>query len=396
LKLYRIVLKDLRRRRWRVLYTALGVVIGTMTVVGILTLAQAGEARIYDQLEKYGPNLTVIPATNNIQTTVGSLNLGSITVGENFIPESMLPQLREITDGEIRSALKIEDEEDIATIAPRLYVGANLMGRDAILVGIDPEPERLIRSWWRVAEGEYLSASDEALLGAFAASDLGLAVGDQITSFEGGLRVVGILEETGSADDFQVFIPLATLQSAYQREGLVSAVDIRALCNACPVEIIADAVNQSTPGVRAVAVRQVADAEMALMDRMNRLMLALAGITIAIGLFGVVNTMMTSVHERVMDIGVMRAVGASRGQIMRLFLYESVAIGLLGGSVGYLLGTLLAYIIAPLIFDGTRVVFVGWYFPLALGISVAVSVLAAIYPAYRATRIKIAEAFGSL
>ena len=70
-KLYRIVLKDLKRRRWRVLYTALGVVIGTMTVVGILTLAQAGEARIYDQIEKYGPNLPVIPATNNIEASVG-------------------------------------------------------------------------------------------------------------------------------------------------------------------------------------------------------------------------------------------------------------------------------------------------------------------------------------
>ncbi len=396
MKLYRIVLKDLRRRRWRVLYTALGVVIGTMTVVGILTLAQAGEARIYDQLEKYGPNLTVIPATSSVEASVGNLNLGTVTVGENYIPESMLPQLREVTDGEIRDALKIEDEGDIATIAPRLYMAANLMQRDVILVGIDPEPERLVRSWWRVADGEYLAAPDEALLGAFAAADMGLAVGDQITPFEGGLRVAGILEETGSGDDFQIFLPLSTLQTTFQREGQLSAVDIRALCNACPVEIIADAVNNSTPGVRAVAVRQVADAEMALMDRMNRLMLALAGITLAIGLFGVVNTMMTSVHERIMDIGVMRAVGASRGQIVRLFIYESVAVGLLGGAVGYLLGTLLAYIIAPLIFDGTRVVFVGWYFPLALGISVAVSAVAAIYPAYRATRIRIAEAFTSL
>jgi putative ABC transport system permease protein len=72
-KLYRIVLKDIARRKKRVLFAALGVAIGTMTVVGILTIALAGQSKIYNELEKYGPNLAVTPAINNVDTHLGDL-----------------------------------------------------------------------------------------------------------------------------------------------------------------------------------------------------------------------------------------------------------------------------------------------------------------------------------
>jgi autotransporter translocation and assembly factor TamB len=94
MKLYQIVAKDIMRRKRRVLYAALGVVIGTMTVVGILTIASAGEAKIYKQLEQYGPNLTVIPAINNLDMKLGDLSMGTLTVGENYIPEDQLPRIR--------------------------------------------------------------------------------------------------------------------------------------------------------------------------------------------------------------------------------------------------------------------------------------------------------------
>jgi ABC-type antimicrobial peptide transport system permease subunit len=84
MRLRHIVLKDAMRRKWRLLYAALGVVIGTMTVVAVLTIARSGEARIVSQLEEYGPNLTVIPALSTVSTSAGSLSLGTITVGENY------------------------------------------------------------------------------------------------------------------------------------------------------------------------------------------------------------------------------------------------------------------------------------------------------------------------
>src|ERR1035437_4282517 len=104
MKLYQVVLKDIWSRKKRVLYATLGVIIATMTVVGVLTIALAGQARIYSQLEKYGANLSVVPATKSLNTGLGDLTLGTVTVGENYIGADKLPQIRQITDGEIRKA----------------------------------------------------------------------------------------------------------------------------------------------------------------------------------------------------------------------------------------------------------------------------------------------------
>ena len=396
MKLYQMVAKDVMRRKKRVLYAALGVVVGTMTVVGILTIAIAGEAKIYDQLEKYGPNLTVVPAISNLDMKLGDLSLGTLTVGENYISEDKLPEIREIADNEIRMGLDISDEGNIATLAPKLYVSTKVKGTSVMVVGVDPIEETKIKTWWKIQDGEFLDYGNQAMVGAVAAELLQLNTGDSIALNGSSTTITGILEESGSSDDYQIFVPLSTLQKAFDKDGLVSSLDIRALCNACPVEFIADGINQNIPGVRAVAVKQVAASEMGMMEKMNKFMLALAGITLVVGLFGVVNTMMTSIHERIKDIGIMRAVGASRNQIIKVFIYESIIIGIIGGIFGYIAGTLLAYAIGPLIFEGTTISYVSQYFPLSLALAILVAITATIYPAFRATRIKVADSFRSL
>ena len=396
MNLYQIVAKDILRRKRRVLYAALGVVIGTMTVVGILTIASAGQAKILKQLEQYGPNLTVIPAINNLDMKLGNLSMGTLTVGENYIPEDQLPVIRQIADSKIREALKITDEGDIATIAPKLFENTKVNGISLVVVGVEPEQERIVKSWWDIGKGNYLDGTDQVIVGAIAADLLKLNVGDTVSLNEITVKVAGILKETGASDDYQIFAPLATVQKAFNKENVISSLDIRALCNACPVEMIADSINKNVPGVRAIAVKQIAKSELGLVEKMNSLMYALAGITLMVGLFGVVNTMMSSVHERTKDIGIMRAVGASRKQIIKIFIFEAVVIGIIGGVAGYVLGTALAYLIGPLVFEGTAVYFVPQYFPLALAVSITVAVAAAVYPAVKAAEIRVADSFRSV
>lgn len=396
MKLYQMVIRDVIRRKRQVLFAVIGVIIGTMTVVGIFTIARAGEARMLDQLEKYGPNLTVIPAISNVDMQLGDLSLGTLSVGENYIAEEKLPPIREIADSEIKEVMDIDDEGDIATIAPKLYINTEVNGTSVMVVGVEPQEEIKIKTWWRVGEGEYLEHTDQALVGAVVAELLGLSSSDRIALNGADITVAGILEETGSDEDYQVFVPLETLQKAFDKEGLISSIDIRALCNACPVVMIADDINNSIPGVRAIAVQQVASAEAEMLGRINRFMLALAGITLAVGLFGVGNTMMRSVNERVKDIGIMRAVGASHNQIMKVFIYQAIIIGIVGGVFGYLAGTLLAYALGPVLFGVSSISPVPQYFPLALGIAIGVAVIATVYPAFRAARIKVADSFRSL
>jgi putative ABC transport system permease protein len=222
---------------------------------------------------------------------------------------------------------------------------------------------------------------------------LRIGVGDTIPIRGASFTVAGVLAQTGSGDDYRIFVPLKAAQTTFGKEGLVSAVDIRALCNGCPVEIIADAINNDISGVRAVAVKQVAETEMGMLDKINKLMLALGGVTLIVGGFGVVNTLMGSVHERIRDIGIMKAVGASRRQIVLSFIYEAIIIGIIGGLLGYGAGTALAYLIGPLLFEGSKVSLVLLYLPMSLALAVTIAVLATLYPAFHATKIKIADCF---
>jgi putative ABC transport system permease protein len=396
MKIHQVVVRDTLRRRRRLLFTALGVAIGVAAVVAVLTVANAGEKRIYREIDKYGPNMMVTPAINDMDLKLGDLRLGNLAIGNNYIAEDKVPEIRQIADGAIREALGIQDQGDIATIAPKLYVDTTVNGTSVMVVGFDSQQERAIKSWWDISKGRYPEQHDEALLGDRASSALGVDAGDRISINGEELTVVGVLQETGSQDDYQVFAPLGTVQKAFEKEGLISSIDVRALCSACPVESIADSINKSIPGVRAVAVQQIAESEMNLVMKVNRFMLALAAITLVVGAFAVVSTMMSSVHERTKDIGIMKAVGASRGQIVRMFVYEAVAVGLLGGILGYVSGTLLSYVLGPLIFDGLAMSYAPQYLLPALGLAIAVAVVASVYPAFRASQVRVAESLRAL
>lgn len=378
------------------MFTALGVAIGVAAVVAVLTVANAGEKRIYREIDKYGPNMMVTPSINDLDLKLGDLRLGSLAVGNNYIDQDKVTEVRQITDGAIREALDIQDQEDIATIAPKLYVDTTVNETSIMVVGFDPQQERAIKSWWDISRGRYPEQPDEALLGGRASSALAVGTGDRISINGQELTVVGILQETGSQDDYQVFAPLDTVQKAFGREGSISSMDVRALCSACPVEMITDSINSSIPGVRAVAVQQIAESEMNLVMKVNRFMLVLAVITLAVGTLAVASTMMSSVHERARDIGIMKAVGASRGQILRMFVYEAFAVGLIGGTLGYLSGTLLSYVLGPLIFEGLAVSYTPQYLLPALGVAVAVAVAASVYPAFRASQVRVAESLRAL
>jgi putative ABC transport system permease protein len=396
MKLYQLVFKDIMRRKKRVLYATLGVVIATMTVVGILTIAQTGQAKIYSQLEKYGANLSVVPATKNLSTGLGDLTLGTVTLGETYIQETSLPQIRQITDTLIKDTLKITREGNIATIAPQLLVQTDVKGSSVIVAGINPADETNIKTWWKVSKGQYFDGDSQAVVGSLAADTLKISPGDTLQLNNTPVTVSGILDETGSSDDYQIFVPLPLLQNAFDKQGLISALDIRALCNGCPVETIAAAINKDIPGVRAVAVKQIAATEMGMLEKVQKLMLALAGVTLVVGVFGVVNTLMTSINQRIKDIGIMRAVGASRNQIIKAFIYEAIVIGIGGGILGYLAGTALAYVIGPLIFEGTSINFIPIFLPISMGLAILIAVVSTLYPAYHATKIRVADSFRSI
>ncbi|MBM3565951.1 MAG: FtsX-like permease family protein, partial [Alphaproteobacteria bacterium] len=108
------------------------------------------------------------------------------------------------------------------------------------------------------------------------------------------------------------------------------------------------------------------------------------------------NMMMGTIHGRIREIGLLKVLGASPGQLMRLFIYEAAIVGLLGGLIGFGAGFALARWIAPMLMPGTAVEFIWWHIPVAMGVAAVCSVLATLYPAFFASRVRAAEAFRAL
>ncbi|MBN1152490.1 MAG: ABC transporter permease [Dehalococcoidia bacterium] len=392
MKLSTIVVKDMLRRKRRVLHSVLGVSIGITTVVAMLTVASAGESLLRGELERYGPNLTVVPATARLDVELGGLTMGSVTVGDTMIDQSALPLIQQVADDAIRADMGISDPSPIAIVAPRLYLPGTLEGRNVTVVGVLPDEERAIRVWWGFSEGGYMTDAESLVAGAVAARSLGLSAGGKVNVSGQDYTVSGVLSDSGSNDDYLLFVPLDTLQSASGKTGLISTIDVRALCTGCPVEKIAQALSSDIPGIHAVAVRQVAQAELGMWHGMRTVVLLLASVTLLVGLFGVMNSMSAMVMERRKDIGIMRAVGASRRQIVSMFLYESLALGVLGGIAGYGAGLLIALGVGPLMLDGIAIAPVFEYVPLAIGLAAGISMVAALHPALGAARMRVADA----
>ena len=392
MRLTTIVFKDMARRKRRVVHSVFGVSIGIMTVIAMLTVGNSGEQLLRMELERYGPNLTVVPATARLDVELGGLTMGSVTVGETMLDAAVLPLIQYVADDAIRTDKGISDSGPLAIVAPRLYLPATVGDRNVTVVGVSPKEEQAIRVWWDFSEGGHLTTSDDLVAGAMAAKALGLTTGQTLTLSNHEYTVAGVLGESGSNDDFLLFVPLTTLQQSSGKGAVVSTVDVRAHCTGCPVEEIAHALTAFIPGIHAVAVRQVAEAELGLWHNIRAVVLMLASVTLLVGLFGVMNSMSAMVADRRRDIGIMRAVGASRRQILTMFLQEAMALGVLGGLGGYVAGLLLAMAVGPLILDGAVVTPVFGYLPLAIGMAAAISLVAALHPALGAARMRVAEA----
>ncbi len=394
MRLQSIVLKDIFRRRTKLLVGVLGVVIAASAIVAVITTFSAATESLYDESSKFGANIIIRPESNSIPLIGGSTTVGSISTGENYIDESKLPNI-----------YTIENNANLAVVSPRLYGIANIgisSSSSVILMGIDPKEEPKIKAWWKL-DGRWISAEDgertEVMLGSDIAKPLGLVVGSTITLANGNNSVdgdvVAVIETTGGSEDGYIITSLKTAQYLFDNEGKISSIEVRALCNDCPVEEMSRQIEVALPNVEARAMSQIVQSEMALIKRTQSSAMAVSIITLLVSALTVASTMLASVNEKLKEIGIMRAVGASDIQIVSMLLFEGAIIGAIGGSVGFVLGTLVSFVAAPLLLSVTPSPI--WILlPAAAGVSIAVGMVASVIPAKRAISIDPAEVLRSV
>lgn len=404
MKLYQVAMHEISRRKIRTAYTASGVVISVALLVASIVVAIAGQKDIMLIINRYGHSLTIFPATST-ETTLRGFGIG----GGHYIPESAIPSIREVYDDAIRSGWQKRggwvmepgmpggvDLLQPAIFSPRLYEETTVGDRHVVVAGVDPDSEYKSRFWWEVDAGKLVTEPDEVMTGSVFGRVTGAKPGDVVQINGKPFKIAGVLRETDSPDDYMIFGQLRAIQAAFGKQGLISMMNVRAMCNYCPVGDAEVALNKTVVGVRATSQRELAQAQHKIFQNITNVILGFVILSLAIACMAMFNMMMGTIHGRIREIGLLKMLGASPGQLLRLFVYEATIVGIIGGVIGYGMGFGLARWLGPWLIPGTAVEFVWWHPFMAVCAAVVCSVLATLYPAVFASRVRAAEAFRAL
>ena len=234
-------------------------------------------------------------------------------------------------------------------------------------------------------------AMEEAVvLGQTAAEVLKKKVGDPIQIETKELKVVGIVKGGAIVEDGSVILSLPLLQGIIGSPNQINAIDVRVTPSTSQEQIqeLTRQIQKEVPEVRAVTV-----SEHLSHSEGFRLVKAMSWgtslLAILVGVLGVMNTMLMTVFERTHEISVLLAVGWTRGRIMRMILYESAMIGLLGGLVGVTIGAIGVELLSetPAIRGLLQPDLGIPLFGISVLIAIAVGIVSGLYPAWRSSRL---------
>jgi len=367
------VSKNLSRRKGRSVLSSIGLILAIAVIVSTFTISRSMEVQIGDEIEKYGPNIVVTPRTQSINVPYGSVVIGNVT-----IPESSVDKI-----------YTIPNKRNLRVLSPKLYGQVQSGNNSLLLVGMIPEKEIELKRWWNITGSLPQNDANETIVGSAVKSSLGLTIGAAIQIKNTTLRVVGFLDETGSVDDYSMFLPLRTAQMLLDLMGKVSVIDVGALCKDCPVEVISQQIMDTVPDVKATPVKQAVETKMNAVEQTANFSLLLASIILVVGCAGVMNTMLASIHERMREIGIFMSLGADNSHLYKMFFFESMILGLVGGLMGTIVGLISSILFGPFFIkvtiDLTEIPF--FLIPLAIILSTSACLIASLYPIWRASKI---------
>jgi putative ABC transport system permease protein len=389
--LVRLAFNRLGTSRLRTALTMLGVIIGVASVVALVAVGQGSTSNITERLSSLGTNLlTINPGSTSTAGTRGAAGSSDTLT--------------------LDDALALGALGDLAGVAPeissqQLVVAGDANTTTSILGTTADYPTVRAYQLWTGSALTDASVAHElriAVLGSTTASDLGLGpseIGTEITV--GGLpfQVVGILQEKGGAGfndpDDQVLIPVTTLQKYFSGSNSVRTIAVSVASvddmDAASTEITSLLRERHGLGVTEeddfsiLDQAQLLDTASAVSGTLTIMLAGIASISLIVGGIGIMNIMLVSVRERTREIGIRKAIGARARDILAQFLVEAVALSLLGGLVGVVIGIGATAAISA---------FAGWAVSLslitilvALAFSVGIGVVFGVWPARQAARL---------
>jgi len=391
-----IVRRELFERRTQVATSFLAVMLGIAVIVSVKTVSFYSEMAVSRELDALGANILVLPKSISVQDYYSADMEGS------EIPEEYVTRL------------VMSDLEGLDNLSPKLSVPVELGGRSFTLTGILPKQEFQAKAMWQGAGifsrpagcgvvanvpglskpppketlvrerviddlGEY-----EALVGADVAALVGVESGQDLTLMGRDFSVVAILPSTGTVDDSRVFAHLHTVQDLAGKGPVINAIEVVGCCIEISKGLVAQ-INRLLPEAEVVTIDQIIETQTNTNQMMRRLSGLFVLIIAVVGCVSIANYMFANVFERRREIGTLMALGARPSFVMGVFLLKAAVLGVAGGVVGYLLGTLLAVTLGPKL-AGIPVLPIPSLAAWGVGISVAIAMAGSYLPALRAAR----------
>ncbi|MFJ2771144.1 ABC transporter permease [Streptomyces sp. NPDC087300] len=366
----------LRARRARVVLSALGIAIGIATMVAVVGLSQSSKADLMSRLDRLGTNLLTAEAGKDVQGNAVPLPKNAVAMVERVGPVQHATATANV-DARVRRSdvVPAEQSSGVTVQAAR--------------------PDLLKALNARTRQGTWLNETNEKLpvtvLGSVAAERLGItAPGEKIMLNDQYVAVVGILApiELFPTLDRVAMIGFPAAERHFGFDGHPSTVFERSTDKSVEDvrDVLARTVSPGNEGSVKVSRPSDALAAKAATDKgLTTLMLGLGAVALLVGGVGVANTMVISVLERRTEIGLRRALGATRNAIRLQFLTESLLLSSLGGATGTLLGALATYAFS-LTQNWTPVV-PPWSLTAGFAATLLIGMAAGLYPAIRASRL---------
>jgi putative ABC transport system permease protein len=381
--LARVASVGLRTRRVRAGLSALGIAIGVAAIVAVLGLSSSSQAGLLAQIDRLGTNLLTVSNGQGLTGKTAELPLAAPAMISRIYPVTTVAQTAKVTASVFRTPLIPAADTNALTVQ-----AASLNLPAALAV--------------EVTQGVYLNAATAtepvAVLGSAAAQRLGidrLFAGERIWLADRWFYLAGILGPAELTPEIEssVLVGFPAAERYLASNGHANTVYVRAQNEqvAAVQSVLAQTADPQAPNE--VDVSQPSAALIARADAksaLNGLFLGLGAVALLVGAVGVANIMVISVLERRSEIGLRRALGATRGQIRKQFLSEAILLGLGGGAAGIGMG-----VVATAIYDSTK----GWEVVIpttawagGFGAALLIGALAGLLPAIRAARLSPADA----
>lgn len=401
--------KNLLRRPVRSLLTVAGVALAVGVTVSLTGFILGYKRSINESIDKLGFQVMIMAKGCPYEAATMMLKGGT---GLLYLPEDVYHQVSSDPAVEAITPVFIGVAEKEAG-----GIGEDVSRSYTIVTGIEAESFVAMKPWLAFAAGEGFDGSrwfrpeaeDEIVMGYEAATYEQRKVDDEfyLSVVPSGqtepvlrkLKVVGVLARTGSQDDGTVFMPYPMAQKLFGRPSQLTIVGIKLKEFGSPVMREFTERWAKLPEVQVVGMQQVKSTLVMLVSTAQVMLSAVAVIAVIVAVIGVVNTILMSVYERTGEIGIMKAIGASRSDIFQLIWLETLAVcagGALAGCALALLGAgLVERAIQTLLDIGVRgsiVQITPTVLAAALVGAIVLGFFAGLYPAWRASSMRPVEA----